>query len=86
MARSRQRRPRRRSALPPAGSNPRAVERELSRFEADELSVEELRERLEGLEDEEARELAEMLQAIELGVCAAERRGVALEQLAGRRR
>jgi hypothetical protein len=86
MARSRQRRPRRRSALPPAASSLGAVERELSRFEADELSVEGLRERLEGLEGEEARELAEMLQAIELGVCAAERRGVALEQLAARRR
>jgi hypothetical protein len=52
------------------------VERELGRFESDELSVEELRERLEGLGGEEAREL---------GVCAAERRGVALEQLAARR-
>ena len=81
-----QRRPHRRSALPPAGSDLSAVEHELGRFEADELSVEALRERLEGLEGEEARELAEMLQAIELGVCAAERRGVALEQLAARRR
>jgi hypothetical protein len=47
--------------------------------------VEELRARLEEIEGEEARELAAMLQAIELGVCAAERRGVALEQLADRR-
>ena len=43
--------------------------------------MEELRARLETLDNKEARELAQMLQAIELGVCAAERRAAALEQL-----
>jgi hypothetical protein len=66
---------------PRAGSSLRDLDRALTRFQEDELSVEELRSQLEAVEGEEARELAEMLRAIELGVCEAERRPTALEQI-----
>jgi hypothetical protein len=66
---------------PRAGSSLRELDRALARFQEDELSVEELRAQLEAVEGEDARELAAMLRAIELGICEAQRRPTALEQI-----
>jgi hypothetical protein len=60
----------------------------ITRFRQDELSVDELRERVadeargaEGELGEELRRLEATLEAIVLGICESDRRGAALEQL-----